>query len=145
MKNTLLTTLLTIALIITGNHLCFAQVSPAKSPQNAQGKLTKQEKIKKQVENIGVGGKITVIKINKQKFFGTVTEIFDDGFKIREVDLKTELEFKYSDLKSIYKGDGERNLITGKRNNPQKGWLYGGAVIGSLIVILIIGVSDKDF
>lgn len=60
-----------------------------------------------------------------------------------EVDSKQTVGFKYTELKKIHEGDGERNLITGKRNNPRRGWLYGAAIFGTLFVILGVALS-KD-
>jgi hypothetical protein len=145
MKNIFLTIIITFALLITGNHLCFAQINPQNSPDTKKVKAAKKEKLKKEVENIGIGGKITVIKLDNKKFYGKVTDFDDEGFQILEVDLKTNLHFKYTELKKINKGDGERNLFTGKRANPQKGWLYGIALFGTLFVVLGIALSDKDF
>ena len=86
MKHSPLTILAVSAILITSNHLCFAQNNPTNSPQNKQLKAI--EKLKKKVENIGVGGKITVIKLNGQKFYGSVLSIETDGFEIVEVDSK---------------------------------------------------------
>lgn len=89
--------------------------------------------------------KLRSSNLNGQKFYGSVNNIEADGFEIVEVDSKQTAGFKYIELKKINKGDGEKNLITGKRANPQKGWLYGAAIFGTLLVILAIGLSDKDF
>ena len=139
MKHTLLTLIVSLSIIMSGlNQFCFAQMNPANLSK-------KQQKLKNKVENIGIGGKITVVKTNKQKIFGTVIGTSNDEFEVKEIDLKTNLIIKYADLKSVYKGDGEKNLFTGKRQNPQHGWLYGGALVGGLIVILLIAASDSNF
>jgi hypothetical protein len=145
MGHTLLATLACLAILVTGNHMCFAQTNPANSSQAKQVKTSKLKKIKKQVEKIGVGGKITVIRLDERDFYGKVSNIETDGFQIEEVDLKQTLVFKYSEVKKIKTGDGEKHLVTGKRFNPKKGWLYGIAIFGALAVILAIGLSDKDF
>jgi len=139
MRQTLLTILTILAILITSNHLCFAQTNSANSSKN------KAEKLKKKVEKIGLGGKITAVRFDGRDFYGTVTDIEADGFEMVEVDSKQTIKFKYAELKKIHKGDGETNLITGKRNNPQRGWLYGLAIFGTLAVLLGIGLSDKDF
>ena len=59
--------------------------------------------------------------------------------------MKTTIDFKYAEISKIKTGDGEKNLITGKRVNPKKGWLYGLAIFGTLFVIIGIALSDKDF
>ncbi len=145
MRHTLLSTLAFLAIIISSNHLCFAQTNPADSSSTKQIKTAKLEKLKKQVEKIGVGGKITVIRLDERDFYGKVSNIEADGFQIEEIDLKQTLAFKYTEVKKIKTGDGEKNLISGKRVNPKKGWLYGIAIFGTLAVLLAIGLSDKDF
>ncbi len=145
MRHTLLATLTFLAILITSNHLCFAQTNSTNSSQTKQVKTVKLEKLKKQVEKIGVGGKITVIRLDERDFYGKVSNIEADGFQIEEVDLRQTIAFKYAEVKKIKTGDGEKNLITGRRVNPKKGWLYGVAIFGTLAVLLAIGLSDKDF
>ncbi|MDQ3799158.1 MAG: hypothetical protein M3384_06900 [Acidobacteriota bacterium] len=134
-----------MAILITGNHLCFAQTSPVASTQTGQIQGKKLEKLKRRVEKIGVGGKITVVKLGGQDFYGSVSSIESDGFQIVDVDTKQTHSFKYAELKKIHPGDGERNLITGKRANPRRGWLYGIAIMGALFTLVAVGLSDKDF
>ena len=141
MKKSFLTILLNIFVVTSGNYLCFAQ----NTSSNKSKKLSKTEKIKKKVESIGIGGKITVIKMNNGKSFGTVVEINDDNFQIKDVDSPQTLSFAYLDLKKVTTGDGERNLFTGQRHNPKKGWLYGIAIFGTLFIILGVALSDKNF
>ncbi len=145
MKNTIFASLTLIALIFSSNYLCFAQISPTNQSQTTSIKKPKQDKIKEKVEKIGIGGKITVFRSDKKKFYGKVTSLDDEGFQILEVDLKTTIDFKYSEISKITTGDGEKNLITGKRANPKKGWLYGLAIFGALFVILAVALSDKEF
>lgn len=144
MKHIFLTVFVSLTILLTSNHLCFAQINPANSPTRQQTLSKKQEKLKNKVLGIGVGGEITIVKKNKKKFFGTVTDVTVNDFEIAEIDLKTRLRFNYTDLKSVYEGDGEKNLITGKRNNPQHGWLYAGALVGAVFAILLIALSQDD-
>ncbi len=94
MRHTLLATLAFSAILITSNHLCFAQTNPANSVPAKQVKTAKPEKLRKQVEKIGVGGKITVIRLDERDFYGKVSNIEADGFQIEEVDLKQTVAFK---------------------------------------------------
>ena len=145
MRHSLLAITASLAILVTSNHLCFAQTNPANSSEKKQVQAAAKEKLKKQVEKIGIDGKITVIKLDGRDFYGSVSNIEADGFEIVEVDSKQTVAFKYAELKKVRKGDGEKNLITGRRVNPQRGWLYGAAIFGTLFVILAIGLSDKDF
>ncbi len=99
MRHSLLAILASLALLITSNHLCFAQTNPANSSQMQQVQAAALEKLKKQVEKIGLGKKITVIRLDEREFYGSVSNIEADGFKIDEVDLKQTVDFKYNELK----------------------------------------------
>lgn len=145
MKNTFLTVLVSFAVVIATSHLSFAQINPASVPKSSPALSKKQKKIKTKVEKIGIGGKITVITLRKKKFYGKVTSTSNDGFEIRDVDTKNTHPFEYINLLKVNYGDGEKNVFTGKRANPQKGWLYGLAVIGTLVVITVVTVTNKDF
>jgi hypothetical protein len=131
MRHTLLAVLTTLAILVTSNHLGFAQTNSANS---LKAKQTKAEKLKKKVEKIGIGGKITAVRLDGRDFYSTINDIEEEDFEMIEVDSKRTVNLKYAELKKIHKGDGKRNLITGKRNNPQRGWLYGLAIFGTLAV-----------
>lgn len=143
MRHTFLAALSFLAILITSNHLCFAQTNPVNSSQTKQVKTAKLEKLKKQVEEIGVGGKITVIRLDNRDFYGKVNNIEADSFQIDEVDLKQTIGFKYTEIKKIKTGAGGKSLITGRRANHKYGWLIGVATFGTLFVLLGVALS-KD-
>lgn len=147
MRHSLLAVLTTLALLVAGNQMCFAQTTPANSSKMEQVQAAKKEKLRKNVEKIGIGGKITVVRLDERKSYGSVSSIEAEGFQIDDVDSNRILDFRYTELKKVRKGDGERNLITGKRNNPsaRRGLLYGAAIFGTPFVLPAIGLSDKDF
>ncbi len=62
MKQTILTIFVFAAVLITNNHLCFAQINPVNATKKQQAQQKKLEKLKNKVYDIGVGEKITVIK-----------------------------------------------------------------------------------
>ncbi len=145
MRHSLLAILASLALLIASNHLCFAQTNPANSSQMQQVQAAAIEKLKKQVEKIGIGRKITVIRLDEREFYGSVSNIEADGFQIDEVDLKQTVGFKYNELKKVRKGYGGKNYAVGKRVNPRRSFLVGAALLGGLFLILGIALSDKDF
>ncbi|MDQ3713741.1 MAG: hypothetical protein M3388_16185 [Acidobacteriota bacterium] len=110
-----------------------------------QVQAAKIEQLKKQVEKIGIGRKITVIRLDEREFYGSVSNIEADGFQIDEVDLNQTVGFKYTELKKVRKGYGGKNYAVGKRVKPGRGLLYGAALLGGLFLILGIALSDKDF
>ncbi|MDQ3087242.1 MAG: hypothetical protein M3Q78_01445, partial [Acidobacteriota bacterium] len=62
MQHSLLAILASLALLMTSNHLCFAQTNPPNPPSMQQVRAAALEKLKKEVEKIGIGKKITVIR-----------------------------------------------------------------------------------
>lgn len=143
MKQTLLAILAFLSILITSNHLFFAQTVPVDTSQKEKVQAAAKVKLKKKVEKIGIGGKITVITLDERDFYGSVSSIEADGFQIVKVDSKQTADFKFTELKKIFKGDGEKNPFLGKRVNPQKGWLYGLAIFGTLFVILGIALTQE--
>jgi len=145
MQHPLLAILASLALLITSSNLCFAQTNPANTSQMKQVQAAKLEQLKKQVEKIGIGRKITVIRLDEREFYGSVSNLEADGFQMDEVDLKQTISFKYTELKKVRKGYGGKNYAVGKRVKPGRGLLYGLAIFGTLFVILGVALSDKDF
>ena len=140
MRRSLLIVLTLVAMLTVSNRLCFAQTNAKKDVQTAA-----KEKLKKKAEKIGIGGKITVIKLDDQKFYGKINSIDADGFQIEEVDSRRTVDFRYVELKKIQKGDGEKNVFTGKRGNPsaKRGLIYGVAIFGTLFVLIAIGLKGS--
>ena len=137
--------LASLAILVTSNHLCFAQLTPTNSSPMKQIQAAEKEKLKQQVEKIGIGKKITVIRLDEREFYGSVSSIEPDGFQIDDVDLKQTVSFKYTELKKVRKGYGGKNYAVGKRVNPRRSLLWTAAILGGLALILGIGLSDKDF
>jgi hypothetical protein len=138
MRNSILSVLALVAIVFSGNVICLSQTST--------GKLdAKAEKLKRKVAEIGVGDKITAVTADGRETYGKVGAVGTDDFQIVEVDSGRTVTLKYSELKKIHHGDGERNVFTGKRKNPRRGWIIGAAIFGALAVILAIGLGDKDF
>jgi len=144
MRHSFLAILAGLALLLSSNHLCFAQTNPTYPSQIKQIQAAETQKLKQQVEKIGIGRKITVIKLNEGEFYGSVSKIEADGFQINEADSKQIVDFKYNELKKVRKGYGGKGFL-GKRVKPGRGLLYGLAIFGTLFVILGIVVSDRNF
>ena len=143
MRHSFLTIFALTALLITSNHLCFAQTNPANPSQMKDVQAAETVKLKKQIEEIGIGRKITVIRLDEREFYGSVSNIEADGFQIDEVDLKQTVGFKYNELKKVRKGYGGKNYAVGKRIKPLKNLLVGAALLGGPVLFFGILLS-KD-
>ncbi len=115
--------ILNIALLIAG------LLSP-------QGPDPLAEKIRRDVEKIGIGGRITVIFKDGSENYGTVSAIEQAQFSIAEVDLKREIDVGFDELKRVRKNFGGKGFM-GKRPNPMWGWIAGAVLIGGLFAIVI--------
>jgi hypothetical protein len=94
----------------------------------------KSEEIRRKVEKIGVGGRITVIRHDGIEHYGTVRKIDATTFEVAEVDIKQPVVDAYADVKKVRHGYGGFNPISGKRPNPLWGWVAGAAIFVPLII-----------
>jgi hypothetical protein len=94
-------------------------------------------RIRAQVEDFGVGHKITVKLKNGDHYHGTISKTDPDSFEIAEVDLAQVVKFRYAEIKSIYGDYGTKNVF-GNRPNPKTSMITTLAVIGGLFTFLAI-------
>jgi sRNA-binding regulator protein Hfq len=108
------------------------------------------EKIKRTVQKIGIGSKITVFLNNGDELHGAVTLVDTESFQVAEIDLHQVFTLQYKYVKKVRSGYSGINLITGKRMSPPRG-VKIGTFVGSLvalglpIVLLLVALHDKDF
>ncbi|HEY6400925.1 MAG TPA: hypothetical protein VI479_05925 [Blastocatellia bacterium] len=120
---------ITFALILGINARVFCQ-----APQNIPSQV---QKVKDQVQKLGIAEDVTVILLNGEEFYGAISRIESDSFEITEVDLKQKMAFDYKDVKKARKGYGGRGF-GGKRVNPRVNLIAGIAVIVGLISLAVI-------
>jgi|RhiMethySRZTD1v2_1073278.scaffolds.fasta_scaffold1498318_2 hypothetical protein len=102
---------ITFALALGNNTPAFCQ-----SSQNVPSQV---QKVKDQVQKVGILEDVTVILLTGKEYYGSISKIEPDSFEIAEVDLKQKMAFDYKDVKKVRKGYGQRNSFTGKRGNPR--------------------------
>lgn len=129
-----------LALLVTTNQLCFAQSNSANQSPPKQTQISAAEKAKQTVGTIGIGNKITVIRLGGQEFYGSVRSIDADGFQIYEVDQKHTVDFKYDQLQGVRKGYGGKGY-GGKRiaHSTRNGLILGAALLGGLLLLVTFG------
>lgn len=105
------------------------------------------EKIRREIDKIGIAQKITVFLNNGDTLHGAVTKIDRDEFAVAEVDFQRIFTIQYKDVKKVRSGYGGINLITGKRASPPR-WARIAAPIGALFLVIglpiIILANTKD-
>jgi hypothetical protein len=125
---------ITFTLALGNNATAFCR-----SPQNTPSQV---QKVKDQVQKIGVAEDVTVILLTGKEYYGSITDIEPDRLEIAEVDLKQRMAFDYKDVKKVRKGYGDRHFITGKRGNPRVQAIVAIVVIGAIIGIAILAVPE---
>jgi len=117
-----------------------AQAQPVKLDDKAR-------KIKRMVEKIGVAGRLTLYLKNGEELYGSVVRYDAESLQIAEIDLKQVVSVQYVNIKRVREDYGKRDLFTGKRSNPSKGFKIGLAV-GLLFVAIGVPIialaSMKD-
>ena len=93
------------------------------------------EKIRRDVEKIGIGKKITLIFKDGTENYGTITAIAQDRLSIAEVDLKKQIDVGFDELKKVRKNFGGKGFM-GKRPNPMWGLIAGAALIGAIFALV---------
>jgi hypothetical protein len=127
---------ITFALVLGNNAPAFCQ-----SPQNIPPPV---QKVKDQVQKVGIFEDATVILHTGKEYYGAISKIEPDGFEIAEVDLKQKMAFDYKDVKKVRKSYGGRTF-GGKRVNPRTSMIAGIAVVGGLITLVAVAFSlSKD-
>lgn len=97
----------------------------------------KSQKVKRNVEKIGVAGRLTLYLKNGEELYGSVVSYDAESLKIAEVDLKQVITVQYKNIKKVREGYGNRDLFTGKRVNPPKG-VKIGIIVG--VIFLAFGL-----
>jgi hypothetical protein len=126
------TAAIAFALALGNNATAFCQY-----PQNIPSRV---QKVKDQVQKIGIDEDVTVILLAGKEYYGSITEIEPDSFKIAEVDLKQRMTFDYKDVKKVRKGYGRQNPFNGKRWNPRVGKIAVIALSAWLIILVVLAV-----
>src|SRR5215470_10469634 len=115
---------ITFALALGNNTPAFCQ-----SSQNVSSQV---QKVKDQVQKVGIAEDVTVILLTGKEYYGAIIKIAPDSFEITEVDLKQKMAFDYKDVMKVRKGYGGRGF-GGKRVNPRTNLIVGIIGVSALI------------
>ena len=158
MRRTHLTLLLAVSLLLTQTRpaavLAQSQPADARQPSPATTQAEQQpaappqsqppapldkraEKVKRNVQKIGLNQTITVIMPKEDDLHGTVIGIDEQSFRLAEVDLRQTITVRYGDVKKVRRGYRPYpDLFTGQRNSSPKGMRL--AALGAIIFVGVI-------
>ena len=101
-------------------------------------------RVRSQVENLPVGGRLTVNMTDGSQYCGNLHSIEAQSFSIREVDLKQVLTLRYEDVQRVRKDYGRKGF-GGRRVHPRTNRIAALAVLGGLLVLVFaLLATDKS-
>ncbi|MBV9613742.1 MAG: hypothetical protein JO091_14810 [Acidobacteriaceae bacterium] len=100
------------------------------------------QRIKSQVSEISVGGKLTVFKADGSEYHGHLQAIEPEIFVISEVDLKQRVTIRYDEVERIRKNYGGKG-VGGKRVDPRRNLLVATLLLATLFTTIIVLVATN--
>jgi hypothetical protein len=101
-------------------------------------------RVKSQVRQLPIGGRVTVQMLDGKEYYGNVHSIEPESFSVREVDLNQVLTFRYDEVRKVRQDYGRKNLY-GRRVHPQRALIITLIVVGVLLTITFVALSkDKS-
>jgi hypothetical protein len=98
------------------------------------------EKMRRNIEQKGVGHQVTIITKDGAEFHGAISEITDQDFRVAEIDMKQIVPFRYEDVKKIYGEFTQGHPVFGR--NPRRNTIIAACVLGFLGVFLGVTMSQ---
>jgi hypothetical protein len=107
----------------------------------SQSKPSAADRIKREVESLGKGSRVTVVLRNGNEYYGAIGETTEDSFELLEIDLNQKITIAYSEVSKVRSGFGNPNPFNGKRWRPA--WHIAGIAIaiGLTVVLVAAGAS----
>ena len=142
MKNSLLITLILLAVLAANTRIGYCQQSPPNASPNTSIPDAHTLKIRHQLEYLGFGRDVTVRLRHGRDYHGRIVDTGDQSFRIDEVDLRQVVIISYSDTKRIDAGYMQKSLIGNTRRNPRTSRIIAFAALGGLAVFLGVVVHS---
>jgi hypothetical protein len=100
--------------------------------------------IKRKADSLAPGAHISVVRVHAQEEFGDFVFNDQQGFTFHDIDLKTDVTLKYSDVRKIKDGYGGYNSVQGRHTDRTKGLIVGAILIGTLVALIGTVAAAKD-
>jgi hypothetical protein len=99
------------------------------------------QKLKSDVETIGLGRNLTVIMADGKQYHGAIWDVMATGFQVLEVDAKQLITIEYGKVKKVYGGYGGKGF-RGKRVNPRRELIVVIGVLAGLLALAAVAARD---
>jgi len=111
----------------------------------APGLWAQVDKVRQQIGKIGNLGNVTVSMRDGHEYYGLITQVGQEDFKVKEVALNQEITLRYQDVKKVREGYGTTRNIAGRRIHPRTKLIVTLAVVGGLLTLVFVAVAtDKS-
>ena len=100
--------------------------------------------VKRKTDTLTPHAPISIIPIDAKEEYGNFVSSNAEGFTFYDVDRKTEITLKYSDVRKIKDGYGRYNSIRGRHTDRTKGIIVAVVVIGVLGALIGAVAAAKD-
>jgi hypothetical protein len=100
--------------------------------------------VKRKVDTLSLHSPISVIPKQGEEEFGDFLSRDAEGFTFYDVDRKTEVSFKYADVRKIKDGYGGYNSTRGRHTDHTKTIIIVVAVVGALGALIGAAASAKN-
>jgi len=100
--------------------------------------LSKQAaEIKRKTDTLSPGSRISVIPIHGAERFGKFISSDSESFTFHDVDDKTDVALKYSEVRKLKQGYGGYNSVSGKHTDRKRGIIVAVVIMGVVLGVLI--------
>ena len=82
------------------------------------------------------GSRISVIPFHGAERFGAFVSNGSESFRFHDVDDKTDVTLKYSDVRKLKQGVGGYNSVSGKHIDRKREIIVAGVILGVLFGVL---------
>jgi hypothetical protein len=105
------------------------------------------EKLRRVVNRVGVGRRITIFLENGDDLHGTVSRIGEEDFEVAEVDQRRIITVPYAHVKKVRSGYRPHpDIFTGERNAPPIGMriaAFAGLIFAVALPLIILGSAKE--
>ncbi len=101
-------------------------------------------RIRAKVETLSLQDHISVIPVQGEEEFGVFVSRDVDGFTFYDVDRKTDVSFRYEDVRKVKDGYGGYNHLRRRHTDRTKALVAGGVVVGALVALIVAVAAARD-
>src|SRR5436305_4822545 len=140
MRHPFLIALISVSLLAANVRPCPARQASAAAPAQGAPALDQHaQKMKRNVEKLGVGHQVTAVLKDGKEYHGAVSKIEAESFQVAEVDLKQVVTINYDETKKLYRDYFHKDPFFGR--NPRRNTIIFVSAMAFLTTALIAGLT----